>query len=296
MRLRLDVFTLAVALMVPGPRPRGVPPSPGPPSRYLYLWTASADTAAPDFLAVFDVEPTGDRYGRLVTTLPVPGRGNRPHHTEHAIPADRRLFANGFGSGQTFIFDLSHPTRPRLDGQFGDAGPLMHPHSFLRLPNRNLLATFQMQHDSLGEAPGGLVELTPQGKVVRSASANRSGGDRRVRPYSAAILPGMDRVVTTTSNMEKGDSTRLVQIWRLSDLALLRSIELPTGPHGEGYNTAEPRVLTDGRRCWYRPSTAGSIAWRGSQPTRQAEGWWRRFPGRRVRAARFRSWPVASTW
>jgi hypothetical protein len=231
-------FVLLVALVVPGP---------GPSSKYLYLWTASADSTAPDYLAVVDVAPNGDRYGRLVTTVPVPGRGNRPYHTEHTMPADHRLFANGFASGQSFIFDLSDPAAPRLDGQFGDAGPLMHPHSFLRLPNGNLLATFQMQHDSLGTAPGGLAELTPRGQLVRSASANRLGVDRRVRPYSAAILPGIDRIVTTTSDMVKDDSTRLIQVWRLSDLALLHSFDLPAGPHGEGYNTAEPRVLNDGK-------------------------------------------------
>jgi len=41
------------------------------------------------------------RYGRLVTTLAVPGRQNRPHHTEHEMPAERQLFANGLGSGET---------------------------------------------------------------------------------------------------------------------------------------------------------------------------------------------------
>ena len=36
------------------------------------------------------------------------------------MPADGQLFANGFGSGQTFIFDLSTPMPPRLAGQFGE--------------------------------------------------------------------------------------------------------------------------------------------------------------------------------
>ena len=67
---------------------------------YLYLWTASADTTQPDFLAVLDVTEDSARYGRLVTTLAVPGLANYPHHTEHELPADRQLFANGFGSGQ----------------------------------------------------------------------------------------------------------------------------------------------------------------------------------------------------
>jgi hypothetical protein len=223
--------------------------APGVPSDYLYVWAGTIDSSAPDFLAVFDVRDRGgDRYGALVTTIPVPGRGNGPHHTEHEMPADGQLFANGFRSGQSFIFDLSNPAAPRLAHQFGEVGALMHPHSFWRLPGGNVLATFQMQHDSLGMAPGGLVEMTPAGAVVRSTSSDLPGVDRRVRLYSAAILPGSDRVVTTTTDMVKADSTRDIQLWRLSDLSLQATVELPDGPRGdEGYNTAEPRVLADGK-------------------------------------------------
>ncbi|WP_309671874.1 hypothetical protein [Gemmatimonas sp.] len=219
------------------------------PSEYLYLWTASADSSGPDFLAVYDVRDNAKaaRYGALVTTVAVPGRGNGPHHTEHDMPADGRLFANGFRSGQSFVFDLRDPRAPRVETHFGDIAGLMHPHSFWRLPNGNLLSTFQMQHDTAGMAPGGLVELTPSATLVRSSSANRAPASRRDRPYSAAVLSNIDRVVVTTSDMDKADSTRNVQLWRLSDLSLQRTIELPLGPHFEGYRSAEPRVLSDGK-------------------------------------------------
>lgn len=229
------------------------PPSASPPlpsSEYLYLWSSSADSSGADFLAVYNVRDnmSSDQYGALVTTLPVPGRANRTHHTEHDMPADDQLFANGFGSGQSFIFDLTRPRTPRIAKQFGDVGALMHPHSFWRLPNGHVLSTFQMQHDAQGNAPGGLVELTPGGDVVRTSSANIEGVDRRIRPYSAAILPALDRVVVTTTDMDKRDSTRVIQLWRLSDLSLRHSIELPSGPRGdEGFNSAEPRVLSDGK-------------------------------------------------
>ena len=217
-------------------------------SDYLYVWTASSDTTQPDFLAVFDVRPAPGRYGRLVTTVPVPGRKNSPHHTEHEMPADGRLFANGFGSGQTFIFDATDPARPRLDGQFGDVSGMMHPHSFLRLPNGHVLATFQMQHDSLGVAPGGLAELTERGALVRHASANVAGIDRRIRPYSAVIIRKLDRILTTTTDMDGKDEIPSVQLWRLSDLKLLKTFDLPQGPRGdEAGATAEPRLLADGR-------------------------------------------------
>ena len=216
-----------------------------PTREYLYLWTASADSTQPDFLAVLDVTDSA----RLVTTLAVPGRGNRPHHTEYEMPRDRQLFANGFASGRTFIFDLKSPAAPRLVGDFGDLAGYHHPHSYLRLPNGNLLATFQMQHDSAGPVAGGLVELTPAGRVIRSSSANAPGLDRGLRVYSAAVVPALDRIVTTTTDMDPGRiPAREIQIWRLSDLKLLHTVTLPNGPAGtEAQYTAEPRVLADGR-------------------------------------------------
>lgn len=218
-------------------------------SEYLYLWTGSADSTQPDFLAVLDVTEDSSSYGRLVTTLPVPGRRNLPHHTEHEMPADRQLFANGFDSGETFIFDLSDPVHPRLAGQFGAVEGYTHPHSFLRLPRGNVLATFQMRHVGAGMTPGGLVEMTPGGKPVRSSSADAPGLDPRTRVYSAGVVPSLDRIVTTTTDMDADSpASRQLQLWRLSDLALLRTITLPNGPAGdESTLTAEPRVLADGR-------------------------------------------------
>ncbi|HET6618178.1 MAG TPA: hypothetical protein VFH69_10245, partial [Gemmatimonadota bacterium] len=183
------------------------------------------------------------------TTLPVPGRWNGPHHTEHEMPADRQLFANGFGTGKTFIFDLTDPAHPRLAREFGDVEGYSHPHSFLRLPDGNVLATFQMRHSPAGMAPGGLVELTPAGEPLRSSSADTPGLDPAIRVYSAGIVPSLDRIVTTTTDMDADyDASRQLQIWRLSDLALLHTITLPDGPAGdESLLTAEPRVLADGR-------------------------------------------------
>ena len=240
------VATALVALLAVSTR---VAAQSAPTTEYLYLWTGSADSTQPDFLAVLDVTERSGRYGRLVTTLPVPGRGNGPHHTEHEMPADRQLFANGYRSGQSFIFDLSDPDRPRLAGQFTDVLGYTHPHSFLRLPNGNVLATFQMRHEASGMTPGGLVELTSAGQPVRSQSANTPGLDPETRVYSAGIVPSLDRIVTTTTDMAGfHPASRQLQVWRLSDLAVLHTITLPNGPAGdEATLTAEPRVLADGR-------------------------------------------------
>ena len=191
MKRALATVLLALAACAP----QAAPPGPASvPAEHLYLWTASADSTRPDFLAVLDVTEDPVRYGRLVTTLAAPGLANGPHHTEHELAADRRLFANGFGSGRTFIFDLSDPVHPRLAGELGDVKGYTHPHSFLRLPSGNVLATFQMRHVAGGMEPGGLVELTPAGATVRSGSAVTPGADTGLRVYSAGIVPPLDRI------------------------------------------------------------------------------------------------------
>ena len=257
-----------LALLACGRAPADRPPA----GEYLYLWTASADSSHPDFLAVLDVREDSARYGRLVTTLPVPGLGNMPHHTEHEMPADGRLFANGFDSGETFVFDLNEPTRPRIAARFGEVDGFGHPHSYLRLPGGHVLATFQMRHGATGNSPGGLVELTADGRPVRSRSADAPGLDPATRVYSAGVVPALDRIVTTTTDMDgSAPASRQLQIWRLSDLALLHTITLPDGPEGgESMLTAEPRLLDDGRTVLVSTFNCGLFLMErldGEQPT-----------------------------
>ena len=124
MLLRVPALISAAVLLRSTTKPV---PSAAKSSDYLFLWASSTDSTAPDFLAVYDVRvpAAGARYGALIATLPVPGRGHRTHHTEHLLAADRQLFANNFRSGESFIFDLSRPTQPRLVKQFGEVGALM---------------------------------------------------------------------------------------------------------------------------------------------------------------------------
>jgi len=160
------------------------------------------------------------------------------------------LFANGFGTGKTFIFDVREGASVKLAGEFGEQDGYGHPHSFLRLPNGNVLGTFQMRHTDSGMQPGGLVEMTTAGALVRSSSAMGPGVPLGLRPYSGQIVPALDRIVTSTTDMDEANPYKAnqLQIWRLSDLALLHTITLPQGPRGnEADFTAEPRLLADGR-------------------------------------------------
>lgn len=210
-------------------------------SHHLFVWTTDADSVDLNFLAVLDADPVSASYGEVLTTLPVPTQGPiRGHHTEHRMPDSEHLFANDFGAGKTYVLDLTDPASPAVADSFVAAGPLMSPHSFERLPNGNVLATFQNEGPG-NSAAGGLAELDPTGEVVRWGRAEVEG--HHVRPYSLAIIPQLDRVVTGSADMRGEVDARLVQVWRLSDLALLASITFPD----EWGASAEPRLLEDGQ-------------------------------------------------
>jgi hypothetical protein len=261
----------------PGPQPHAAT------SRFLFVWAGDADRRESDFLAVIDIDPRSANYASVLATLPVGVAGTRPHHTEYEMPATGVLWANGFDAGQTFRFDLRDPTRPHLVGSVGDAGPFSHPHSYARLSNGNVLATFQRRADTGQAETGGLVEFDADGRVVRYADAAVPTIDSGVRPYSLAVVPALDRVVTTATDMHLRARSRAVQVWRLSDLALLQTILLPPGPRGdENSMTAEPRVLADGRTVLVNTFTCGlyqlhglagdtpSAEWVYSTPWREA--------------------------
>jgi hypothetical protein len=234
------------------------------PSAYLFVWAEDATRQSTDFLAVLDANPASSNYGRVVASVPVAATATMPHHTEYEFPPDNRLFAIGWATGRSFIFDLREPTKPRLAGQYDHRAGYAFPHSFARLPNGNLLGTFQSRGDAYGPG-GGLVELDSSGTALRSSSAVDPAVNKEVIwPYSLAIVPALDRVVSSSTPMglphwatpppgswafKKVDEqlTQQVQIWRLSDLHLLKTINLPPGAQGKHNNLpAEPRLLPDG--------------------------------------------------
>lgn len=253
--------------------------SPSSTSPYLFVWAGEMNAATlmgqsegalrgRDFLAVFDISPQSGRYGRLVTTLPVEAPANMPHHTNYAMPSDNVLFANDFNAGNTFIFDLADPLHPRLKASFGPAGDYTHPHSFVLLPNGDTLSTFQQQGTDDSTA-GGLVELDPQGHAVRSSAAADPQADRFIRPYSLEVIPSLDRVVSSSADMYKKDDSHVAQVWRLSDLKLLKTIVLPHGNMSPmiGENSSEPRVLADERTVLVPTFTCGLYRLNGLEGT-----------------------------
>ena len=246
------VAVIALALCVsPAPCQEAKSAAPG---HYLFAWTGDVARKGNDFLAVIDADPSSPSYGRLVTTLATDQPTKLVHHTEYSMPESGMLFANDHDAGRTFIFDVRDPLQPRIAASFTDMAGYMHPHSYLRLPNGHVLATFQHSHDSMNPESlgkhGGLVEIDDTGKVIRSASsADPALPDALLTPYSLVVLPEFDRVVSTNSAMDDEDLFRGLsyQVWRLSDLKLLKTMYFDPGDNHYGeISPEEPRLGADG--------------------------------------------------
>jgi len=111
-----------------------------------------------------------------------------------------------------------------------------------------VLATFEYHggHEPKSDG-GGLVEFDERGHLIRSSSAMDSAAKNElIRPYSLVVVPALDRIVSTNTSMHADRDTRTVQVWRLSDLKLLRTLVLPPGPRGsEQVLPGEPHLLAD---------------------------------------------------
>ena len=238
--------------------------SPPSHSRYLFVWAMEAQHPGgdwsvlregklsefrrnlglgKDFISVFDVGGGAPEFGKLVAMVPV-GDAMLAHHTNYAMPPNGILYANDWSGNRTYVFDLRKPSQPRLLRQFDSIGAYGWPHSFAYLSNGDTLATFQYS-GGFNQAPGGLVKFDGEGRVVASGLATDDKMDPNIRPYSFAVVEKLNRVVTGSADMAAARVSHVAQVWRLSDVKLVKTMSLPKGPGAA--DSSEPRVLADGK-------------------------------------------------
>jgi hypothetical protein len=228
---------------------------------YLFAWSGATGENGEDFIAVIDADPKSARYGELVTSVSSGIATQQVHHTEYWMPDSAQLFANDHMSGETVVFDLKDPLLPRIRARFHNLAGFSHPHSFLRLPNGHVMASFQfageLSHASMTMSDpaaqqgvhGGIVEIDEDGHAVRAAStADRQHASDPLMAYSLLPLPDIDRVLVTNSGMRDIEPNgHTIQLFRLSDLKLLatESLDPGSGHYGE-LNPEEARRGPDG--------------------------------------------------
>ena len=112
---------------------------------YLFAWAGDPAGKGEDFIAVIDGDPASSKYGQLLATGASGVKTQQMHHTEYSMPESGLLFANDHAAGRTVVMDLRDPLHPKVHASFGDLAGYSHPHSFLRLPNGHVLASFQIE-------------------------------------------------------------------------------------------------------------------------------------------------------
>ncbi|HSJ63741.1 MAG TPA: hypothetical protein VK922_07525 [Gemmatimonadaceae bacterium] len=207
------------------------PPERAQPARYLFAWAYDLDgrEGDTDFLAVIDADSSSPTYATVVATVPSGKVKGMPHHTEQVMPPNGvPLFANTFHTGRSVLVDLTDPLAPRIAGEAEPVPGYRMPHSYYRLSDGRVLVTLQYGNDSIQGKPGGLALFSAAGKFIRSASAaDAAFPGAAIRTYSGDVAEAADRVLTTSSPMDSERTADVMQLWRLSDLTLLRTIALP---------------------------------------------------------------------
>ena len=94
------------------------------------------------------------------------------------------------------------------------------------------------------------MEIDDAGKVIRSVgTADPAFADALLMPYGLVVIPAIDRVVSTNSSMHDDDllSGVTYQVWRLSDLKLLKTAYFDPGDNRYAHiSPEEPRLGPDG--------------------------------------------------
>ncbi|MEO8575461.1 MAG: hypothetical protein ABI556_02115 [Gemmatimonadales bacterium] len=221
------------------------------PARYLYVWAGSGNPATKGInsLVVIDANPASSKYGTVINAITVDTAGNVPHHSEFQLPKNGKFFLNDYGADRSYLVDFSDAANPRITART-EAVPNSHMmHSFARLPNGHIIATIQHGMDKGPGNPGGVAEIDDKGKIVRySSSIDPSFPGAHIRTYGITTLPLIDRMVTTSSPMDTERTANVVQVWRMSDLKLLKTVQVPEVASDSAYMYPfEVRTLADGK-------------------------------------------------
>jgi methanethiol oxidase len=161
---------------------------------FVYVWTLGVDGLGDgaDKLVTVGANPARPDYGKVVSSVPVPGR----HEAHHAgFTDDRRmLWAGGLDDSAIYVFDVhSDPAHPKLVKTIADfverSGGVVGPHTFYALPNRMLITGLSNSKDWGGRTA--LVEYSNAGEFIRTVwlpEGAEYGYDARVKPELNRML------------------------------------------------------------------------------------------------------------
>jgi methanethiol oxidase len=169
---------------------------------FIHVWTLGVQGLGDgnDKLVTIDVNPKSAKYGKVVHSVSVKGRGEA-HHM--GFTDDRRyLWAGGLTDNNIYVFDLKNPAQPKLANTikaFGKKAGLLGPHTFYALPGRMLVAGLSNTKTKDGQT--GMATFNNAGKVIASHTmpTTEIGGVKGDGyGYDIAINPGKNMMLTSS--------------------------------------------------------------------------------------------------
>lgn len=206
--------------------------------KYLFVWAGDQARARPDFLAVINFSEESRNYGKVITTVPLPGAGstgNEPHHV--GLSADGRVLACGGllsvlkGQKEIFFFDVSNPTSPSF---ISSADPPLSAitDEFYPLRGGGFLVT--MMGGANGAHPGRVAEFNRNLELVGEHPA--SPPDDGFNPHGISVRPELNLMATsdfvcptTTLHAVPGglDLRGSVRFWDFTARTIVKTVTLP---------------------------------------------------------------------
>ena len=228
---------------------------------HLFVWAGDQARQAPDFLAVINFDERSSDYGKVITTVPIPGPGatwNEPHHV--GLSANGKILAAGGllsvlkGQKEIFFFDVSNPRRPRFVSA-ADPPQSAITDEFYPLRGGGFLVT--MMGGAEGHHPGRVVEFDERLRLVAEHPADPP--DDGFNPHGISVRPEVNLMVTsdficpstTLHSVPGGLGLRgSVRVWDFEARTIVRTVTIPNAA-----GTIDVRLIPGDRRK--RALTAG---------------------------------------
>src|SRR5437899_3863589 len=145
---------------------------------YVYVWALGVEGVGDgsDKLVTVDVNPKSSRYGKVLATVSVGGRGEA-HHM--GFTDDRRfIWAGGLSEPKIYVFDIAtDPAKPKLVKTIADMAEksgYLGPHTYYALPGRMLVQALSNTRDKGGVT--GISLYNNKGEYIASYPMPTDGG------------------------------------------------------------------------------------------------------------------------
>src|SRR5512132_2757860 len=166
---------------------------------YVYVWALGVDGLGDGFdkLVTVDVHPKSKRYGKVIHSVSVGGRGEA-HHM--GVTDDLRfLWAGGLSDSKIHVFDIAtDPAKPRLVRTIGDLVERTGyggPHTYYALPGRMLVQALSNDRDKGGVT--GIAVYNNRGEYIAAYPMPTDGGGDGYA-YDLAVNPKKNVLLTSS--------------------------------------------------------------------------------------------------